>query len=311
MSDAAIECDHVRKVYKQSGWGKEKQVEALRGVSLSVSYGDIIGLIGPNGAGKTTLMNLITGVTHPTGGRIMVGGCAAGSKGAKRLLGYMPESPAFLETYSVEAELHYHGALCHLEKKSRTERIEELLDQLGLRSMRARRCGRLSHGMRQRLALAIALIMKPRIIILDEPGSALDPVGVVQLREMVVSLARSGTAVLISSHRLHELEKVTSTFVGIWDGQVVDLDAYASSGEQTVKIEIECQVENLMELVADWDVVRACGTELTVRLDSQKEILAVLSRFVERGIPLKSLQCNEESIEEVFLRISLQKGAHS
>ncbi len=246
MDEAAIECHQIRKIYKQSLWGKNKRIEALRGVSLSISYGEIIGLIGPNGAGKTTLMNLITGVAHPTSGRIAVGACAAGSKGAKRLLGYMPESPAFLETYTVEAELHYHGALCHLEKKNRTERVQELLDQLGLRGMKSRRCGRLSHGMRQRLALAIALIMKPRILILDEPSNGLDPVGVVQLREIVTSLSRAGTAVLISSHRLHELEKVALTFVGIWDGQIVDLDA-----------------------------------------------------------------CAEENIEDVFLRISQQKGAHS
>lgn len=312
MDEAAIECHQVRKVYKQSGWGKDKQVEALRGISLSVSYGDIVGLIGPNGAGKTTLMNLITGVTHPTSGRIKVGGCAAGSKGAKRLLGYMPESPAFLETYTVEAELHYHGALCHLAKESRTRRVQELLDQLGLCSMRSRRCGRLSQGMRQRLALAIAMIMQPRVLILDEPSNALDPVGVVQLREMVTSLSRAGTAVLISSHRLHELEKVTSTFVGIWDGQIVDLGICASSDKsQTVKIEVSCQIENLTELMTDWDVIRASGTEFTVKLSSQQELLSILSRLVEQGIHLKSMQCNEESIEEVFLRISQQKGADS
>ena len=241
MDEAAIECHQVCKVYKQSGWGKDKRVEALCGVSLSVSYGDIIGLIGPNGAGKTTLMNLITGVAHPTGGRIAVGGCVAGSKGAKRLLGYMPESPAFLETYTVEAELHYHGALCHLKKKRRIERVRELLDQVGLRDMRSRRCGRLSHGMRQRLALAIALIMKPRVLVLDEPGNGLDPVGVVQLREIVTSLSRAGTAVLISSHRLHELEKVTSTFIGIWDGQIVDLDACAEESMEDVFLRISQQ----------------------------------------------------------------------
>lgn len=170
-----------------------------------------------------------------------MGGCVAGSKGARRLLGYMPESPAFLETYTVEAELHYHGALCHLEKKRRTERVQELLDQLGLDSMRSRRCGRLSHGMRQRLALAIALIMKPRIVILDEPNNALDPMGVVQLREIVTSLSRAGTAVLISSHRLHELEKVTSTFIGIWDGQVVDLDACTEENMEDVFLRISQQ----------------------------------------------------------------------
>ena len=269
-------------------------------------------MIGPNGAGKTTLMNLITGVTHPTSGRIEVGGCAAGSKRAKRLLGYMPESPAFLETYTVEAELHYHGALCHLAKESRTRRVQELLDQLGLRSMGSRRCGRLSQGMRQRLALAIAMIMQPRILILDEPSNTLDPVGVVQLREMVTSLSRAGTAVLISSHRLHELEKLTSNFIGIWDGQIVGLGIYASSDKsQTFKIEVGRQIENLTEMMTDWDVIRACGTEFIVRLSSQQELLSILSRLVGQGISLKSLQCNEESIEEVFLRISQQKGADS
>jgi hypothetical protein len=111
---------------------------------------------------------------------------------------------------------------------------------------------------------------------------------------------------------LHELEKVSSTFVGIWDGQIIDLGVVASPDKgQTVRMEVGCQVENLMELMSDWDVIRACGREFTVRLDSQQELLSIISRLIGQGILLKKLQCNEESIEEVFLRISQQKGANS
>jgi len=302
---AAIDCKQLTKVYKSLWTTQSQHVCALRDVSLSIEAGQIVGLIGPNGAGKTTLMNLIAGLLRPTSGDITVGGFTAGSMKAKRLLGYMPESPAFLEGYTVEAMFNYYSSLCHIGKDGRAKQSQELLDRLGLHSMRSRQCGSLSHGMRQRLGLAIAMVMQPKVLILDEPSNALDPIGIVQLRELVFALSSEGTAILISSHRLYELEKITSTFIGIWNGQIVDIGKNISpENGQLVRIEIKNEFERAKQLLSTWDVVRASGTEVILKISSQQDIASIVSHLTKKGVYIKSLCCDDESIEDVFLRIS-------
>jgi len=305
MEDIAVRCNKVSKIYRQAGWGRATGIKALSHISFTIRYGHVVGLIGPNGAGKTTLMNLIAGLLRPTSGDVTVGGGAAGSMEARRLLGYMPESPAFLEGYTVEAMLNYYGSLCHLGKDGRAKRSQYLVDRLGLHSMRSRQCGSLSQGMRQRLGLAIAMVMQPKVLILDEPSNALDPIGVVQLRELMSALSSEGTAILISSHRLYELEKITSTFIGIWNGQIVDIgEGILPENGQLVRIEIKHEFERAKQLLSTWDVVRASGTEVILKINSQQDIASIVSHLIKKGVYIKSLCCDDKSIEDVFLRIS-------
>lgn len=307
----AIVCNQVSKSYRANRFGKAKYVHALRGISLHAAYGSIVGLIGPNGAGKTTLMNLIAGVLHLDHGEILIGGHPVGAQEAKLSLGYVPESPAFLEEYTVEAVLNYHGALCHLQRSPRGQRTGELLDQFGLREMRKRRCGKLSQGNRQRLALAIACVMQPKVLILDEPSNGLDPVGVVHLRQIVGQLSSQGTAVLISSHRLTELEKLTTDFIGIWDGRIVDVGkSLLKRNGQLLKIELERSPGEELRTVLSHEIVRERGAELAVRIGSPEEISSIVAGLTAKGLAVKHVEygSDDESIEDVFLRISQEKG---
>jgi len=309
---SAILCNQVCKSYRARRLGKATSVPALHEISLEVGYGRIVGLIGPNGAGKTTLMNLIAGVLHLDRGEISVGGHPVGSQGAKQSLGYVPEYPAFLEEYTVAAVLNYHAALCHLERSRRKKRSGELLDQFGLQRMRTRPCGKLSQGNRQRLALAIACVLQPKILILDEPSNGLDPVGIVNLREIVRQLSNQGAAVLISSHRLNELEKLAAEYVGIWDGRIVDIGgSVRESGGQLVKIDLDRRPETDLKTILSHEIVRESGTEVTVRIGSPAEISSLVASLTAKGLGVKQIQYgrDEESIEEVFLRISQEKGA--
>ncbi len=173
-----IECKQLTKIYKSLWVPRSQQVCALRDVSLSVSPGQIVGLIGPNGAGKTTLLNLIAGLLLPTKGTISLCGHPARSLESRQSLGYMPESPAFLSAYSARNVLRYHGALCGLPRRECFERVDGLLRQLELQDAAHRPCRGFSQGMWQRLALGIALVGNPRVVLLDEPSNGLDPSGV-------------------------------------------------------------------------------------------------------------------------------------
>lgn len=307
MDESAIVCRQVCKSYRTHRFGRTGYIQALDCITLRLEYGRIVGLIGPNGAGKTTLMNLIAGVLHLDRGEILVRGYAVGSKEAKRSLGYVPEFPAFLEDYTVQAMLNYHAALCRLERRHRRTRTEQLLDRFGLQDMRTRRCGKLSQGNRQRLALAVACVMQPGILILDEPSNGLDPVGIVDLRETLRQFGEQGTAVLVSSHRLEELERLTTDFIGIWDGRIIDVGkSLLDGGGRALKIALDRLPPEGLSSVLPHEILKECGAEATVRINSPAEIAAVVARLDAAGLRVRRMQYNdhEESIEDVFLRLS-------
>ena len=185
---AVVKCKQLTKVYKSLWIGHSKAVCALKNISLSVNKGQIVGLIGPNGAGKTTLLNMIAGLIFPTEGCLTVCGHPARSIKARYSLGYMPEHPSFLGRYSARAVLKYHGALLGLSRKAISLQTDKSIQRLQLQEFANRPCSGFSQGMKQRLALAIALMNDPRVLLLDEPSTGLDPIGIIQLRDLLKQL---------------------------------------------------------------------------------------------------------------------------
>ena len=233
-----IECKQLTKLYKSLWTDRSKAVCALRDVSLSVSEGQIVGLIGPNGAGKTTLLNLIAVLILPNQGRISICTHPARSIEARRRLGYMPEFSAFQNRYSARAVLQYHGGLMGLSRSEISAEVDRLIHELKLQEFVNRPCSGFSQGMKQRLALAIALMNNPDVLLLDEPSNGLDPVGVIELRKLLKQLCESGITILISSHRLGELEKLTSNYIFLYRGQIVSCGDKIASG-QTGHLQVE------------------------------------------------------------------------
>ena len=204
----------VRALEKRYG-----RTQALAGVELEVSEGELFGLLGPNGAGKSTLVKIACGLVRPTRGSAEICGARAGSPPARRSLGYLAELFRFPGWASADEVQHLHQRLAG-SSGGETERTD-LLALVGLPNARATRVEAMSKGMQQRLGIAQALIGSPPLLLLDEPTSALDPAGRRTVRQVLEELKRRGIAVLLNSHLLSEVELVCDRVAILRDGRVV------------------------------------------------------------------------------------------
>jgi ABC-2 type transport system ATP-binding protein len=194
-------------------------IQALKGVSLEVGEGELVGLLGPNGAGKSTLVKIACGLVRPTGGTASIAGEPAGSPAAHRALGYLAELFRFPDWLSADELLGMHQQLAGSDGGSR-ERLR-LLELVGLADASAMRVGAMSKGMQQRLGIAQAMVGGPRLLLLDEPTSALDPAGRRTVRRLLEELRGQGVAVLLNSHLLSEVELVCDRVAIIARGELV------------------------------------------------------------------------------------------
>jgi ABC-2 type transport system ATP-binding protein len=194
-------------------------VEALAGVDLTVEDGQLVGLLGPNGAGKSTLVKSACGLVRPSSGEISVAGAPAGTKPARRAIGYLAELFRFPGWARADEVLALHQRLTGSDGGARER--SELLELVGLGGARDRRVEAMSKGMQQRLGLAQALVGSPKLLLLDEPTSALDPVGRRMVRSVLVTLRERGHSVLLNSHLLSEVELVCDHVTIMRAGRVV------------------------------------------------------------------------------------------
>ena len=302
---AVVECEQLTTVYRKLLASRSKAVCALRDISLSVSTGQIVGLIGPNGAGKSTLLNLMAGLIFPTEGCVSVCGHPARSIEARSGLGYMPEHPSFLGRYSAWATLKYHGALLGLSRQTISVQIDKLTEQLQMDEYIDRPCADFSQGMKQRLALAIALMNDPSFLLLDEPSNGLDPIGIIQLRDLLKQLRDAGTAIVISSHRLGELEKLTSDYIFLYRGEVVSFGEKITAGRiGRLRVELTSNGNQIAKkLLPPSKLISSSETELVIAVGDDDEVPDVVGSLVKGGARITSVLLQREDIEDVFLQL--------
>jgi ABC-2 type transport system ATP-binding protein len=301
----AVECQQLTKVFRRLLAGRDKAVYALREVSLTVHKGQIVGLIGPNGAGKSTLLNLIAGLIFPDEGSVTVCGHPARSIAARRGLGYMPEHPVFPGLYTARAVLRYHGALLRFSPLVIRRQMAKAVEELQMQEFLNRPASDFSQGMKQRLALAIAMMNDPQLLLLDEPSNGLDPVGIIQLRELLQRLREAGAAIVISSHRLGELEKLTSDYLFMHRGRIVRF-ADRISGDQAGRLHVEVVSNGRQiaeKLAPPSRVLDVSDTELVISISDAEEVPDVVRDLVQGGARVREVLLQRESIEEVFLRL--------
>ena len=233
-----VEIEKLTKTYrvyqKKEGLGASlkglfsrthRNVEAVRGIDLTVDEGEFVAFLGPNGAGKTTSFRITVGMIQPESGRVRFLGRDISTlpmyKRARLGIGYLSQEPSVFQRLSVEDNLY---AICETLGMTRTQRrrkVSELLDQFGLRVVRKNLARNVSGGERRKLEIARALITNPRLILLDEPFSGVDPKAVEELRSEILRLRSSGIAILLTDHNVHETLRVTDRSYVIHEGVVV------------------------------------------------------------------------------------------
>ncbi len=194
---------------------------AVQGLSFQVNPGEVLGLVGPNGAGKTTTIRSIAGIIIPSAGRIRIGGhdLATAPVAAKSILAFIPDEPHLFDYLTVEEHLRFVGRLYQV--KDVDDRLPGILEELGLAARRAALPGELSRGMKQKLAIACGLLHRPGALLLDEPLTGLDPVGIRRMKTTIVRRAEEGAAVILSSHLLHLVEEICTRVLIMHRGKAV------------------------------------------------------------------------------------------
>jgi ABC-2 type transport system ATP-binding protein len=276
---------------------------AVEGLDLAIREGEIFGLLGPNGAGKTTTILMLLGLTEPSSGTVRVAGFdpVRDPLSVKSIVGYLPDNVGFYPNMSGKQNLRYTASLNRLPRKEAEERIVALLEEVGLTEAADKRAGKYSRGMRQRLAIADALVKQPSILILDEPTIGIDPEGVRDLLAMLARLRGEGMTILLSSHLLHQVQAVCDR-VGIFVGGHL-----IASGPVD---ELEQQLAEANDIEVEIGVAKADGKETdNVTIERLLRAIGALPsvRQVRREGGLLVASCEGEIRPDV-VRIIGQEG---
>ncbi len=219
MSTPAIRIEHLTKDFRLGLRGLK--LRAVDDLSFEVADNQVLGLLGPNGSGKSTTMKVILGLLEPTRGKCEIFGMRSDSVQARRLVGYLPESPYFYRFLTGRELVAYYAGISGVPRSEKSRRVAEVLDLVGLSAAADRRVGTYSKGMLQRVGLAQAIVHDPRLIILDEPTAGVDPIGSQAISELIRELKRRGKTVLLCSHLLAQVEDVCDNLVMLNQGRLV------------------------------------------------------------------------------------------
>ncbi|MBN1127078.1 MAG: ABC transporter ATP-binding protein [Sedimentisphaerales bacterium] len=272
----AIETFSLTKVFRDL-WGRAKVV-AVDGLNLKVRHNEIYGFLGPNGSGKTTTLKMLLNLLHPSKGRALVLGGTTGDPLISRRIGYLPEESYLYPYLSARETLDFFGKLFGLPNHVRNNRIEALLEMVGLMGMANRPVGTFSKGMARRIGLAQALINDPELLILDEPTSGMDPIGTRQIKDLILNLARRGKTILLCSHLLADVEDVCDRIGILYGG----------------RMQVEGSVRSLLQQSNRNQIVT--GPLSDQALGRIRQIITEEKTDVEMSSPM-------DKLEEFFIRI--------
>jgi len=283
---------------------------AVDHIELEVRAGEILGILGPNGSGKTTTILMLLGLTEPTEGRAMVAGFdpLRDPLEVKRRVGYLPDQIGFYDTLSAQDNLAYTGRLAGLTRHQIDQRFAEAIRRVGLAEYGRARVGTFSQGMRQRLGLAEVLMKEPSVAILDEPTTALDPHSTQEFLEMIRGLKADGTAVLLSSHHLDQVQSVCDR-VALFNrgklalsGTVTELAAQVLGGGYVIDVEASGDTvpERLAEIPGVVRVQPLGGDRY--RVDGQRDLRAAIARHLAGTVELTGIHYATPSLNEVYAR---------
>jgi ABC-2 type transport system ATP-binding protein len=303
-SDIVIDVRDLRKTYRTPF--RRKKVEALSGITFGVERGHIFGFVGPNGAGKTTTIRTLMGLIRPTSGSATILGHAIPSRAARFKVGFLPESPYFYDYLTIGELLDLAGRLFGIDRVTRKQRADGLIDRVGLGRARGQSLKKFSKGMLQRAGLAQALMNDPEIVVLDEPTSGLDPIGRKEVRDLILELRDQGKTVLFSSHILTDIEAIADQVAIVARGALQSLGTPAELVKRTVlgidiKVRLAAEVD-ATALTGDASHVRRTTDELALTLAADADVDAWLDRAHAAGAKVLAIEPRHETLEDLFLR---------
>ncbi|WNR45397.1 ABC transporter ATP-binding protein [Paenibacillus roseipurpureus] len=281
---------------------------AVNGIDFLIAEGRCVALLGPNGAGKTTTLKMLSGLLPPTTGTISFPGLP--TQDIREHIGYLPQIPAFYNWMSGLEFLTYVGKLARVDKNELHKRTEALLELVGLKDARNRRIGGYSGGMRQRLGIAQAMIHRPKLLMLDEPVSALDPLGRREVLEMLRIIKRE-TTILFSTHVLHDAEEICDDVLIMRGGEIAlsgSLHALREQYQQpVVSVEADISLEQWRQSIERFPLVdKVAGSGNIARVHvrdlsvGKRELLADLVRC---GIAVRKFEAGHTSLEDLFMKV--------
>lgn len=301
-----IEIENLHKIYDK------KQKRGLNGFSMKMDSNECVGLVGPNGAGKTTLIKALATLLPADSGTVRVAGrdVSADPAAVRATVGYLPDVPGLYQDLRIEEFLEFFADAFRLKEPRRRAAIEQALERSGLAARRHDFVEHLSLGWKQRLMLAKTLLHEPKVLLLDEPATGLDPLARITLREQLKQLHSEGVAVLISSHILSDLEDICTRIVFIAEGKNVTDTATSAAAPAVTTIRCEIEFDGSME-AAESAANSVPGVNILEKkpgllhaevTGSQREASALLQRLLAAGLTVKYFDSRGADLEERYRR---------
>lgn len=285
---------------------------AVNTFSMELQSGECVGLIGPNGAGKSTLIKVISDIINPDVGEVLLNGIKISKM--KRDIGYLPQYPNFFHWMTARETLMFMGQLSGLKKEELSKSIPKMLEKVGLKEEENAKVSTFSGGMKQRLGIAQALLHKPSLIVMDEPVSALDPIGRREVLNLIEEIKKD-TTILLSTHILSDAEEICERFVIIKDGTKIEdttiTELLHRNSENKLIIEITAKDQNWIEVVKKLPYVKnveVVGLKIKVKVESieiNKNML--LQNALEHKVNIVKFEISNDTLEEIFLKLVVQK----
>ncbi|MBX3417749.1 MAG: ABC transporter ATP-binding protein [Pirellulaceae bacterium] len=310
----AVEVQQLGKTYRDGLFGR-RAFKALTNVTLTVSQGEVFGLLGPNGAGKTTLLKILLGIIQKTSGSATMLGLPAGGRAVRSHVGYLPEHLRIPGHHTVLSALDLYGSLSNLSGREIRLRRDPIIEMVGLKGRDKEPIKKFSKGMLQRLGLAQALLVQPKLMILDEPTDGLDPRGRAEMRALITKMKVDGVTVFLNSHILQEVELVCDRVAILDRGHLKFCGSVKETGQvmrQSTFISLDVVVNGeplaVKTACSGFDVQQSATLpdqqiEINFRLGDQEEIDRLVDQLRQHHISIVSLKRKQASLEEAFLAI--------
>ncbi len=298
----AIEVKNLEKSYGN--------FKALKGINFSVSTGEIFGFLGPNGAGKTTTIKIITTMLPPDSGETYVLGHSVidESKEVRRKIGVLPEAFGFYEEMSALSYLSFNGSFYRKDER----RCKEMLKLVGLEKVADRKISTFSHGMRQKLGLALAMLNDPEVLVLDEPTNGLDPKAIFEFEEIIKGLKDEGKTIFLSSHILPEVQKLCDRVCIINEGSVVSVDSVSNLSKEVSALRarigllepLSGEILKTIEGIGGVKKLKSEDSVIDVEVENYEILAEINEKLVRSGAKVFEIRTMEASLEDVFLKLT-------